>query len=439
MKARQIVEWARRLAEWGRRLVEWARPFVERTWRFVKDSAVAVGKAVWNFLVQVARGVWFLILLLSSVLYHVLLFVLVVLPIALPISVVVGLFMQWDAFIDRIHHIGQETPIVQTLVFILVGAGVLGGIVMKIVEAAYEALIELGKAPVEVIRKFWSRGFAFEAPPFGPWCASVAEIASTTWSTVMIALRFAGALLAGVLLIATAYPLFARPVQTVDRYVTVVDAKDTDTGTWQEIRLYMSTSAVFSLAHVEDADPTTGEGICLGEPQRKWLDEFRKAIGNCMREAKPTDEAPKPVFKVTGYASIAPMHVKGDTKASPRLNCKVANWRAAAVGDYLINPTKERANTRWRCAHVEGTFNQNAPDDTHQCGRHYGAPNQEGNPFHVKVHQWTTPSQMAKGKPADDGARPNDRRFDVEILNRVVHIEVPKDFCRATPAKLPAP
>ena len=248
MKARQIAEWARQIAEWARRFVEWARPFVERAWRFVKDSAVAVGEAVWDFLVQVARGVWFVILFLSSVLYHVLLFVLAVLPIALPVSVVVGLFIEWDAFINLIHRIGQETPIVQTLAFITVGAGVLGGIVMKIAKAAYDALIELGKAPVVVVRKLWSRGFAFEAPPFGPWYASVAETASTTGNAVMSALRFAGTLLAGVFLIATAYPLFARPVQTVDRYVTVVDAKDTDTGTWQEIRLYMSTSAVFSLA-----------------------------------------------------------------------------------------------------------------------------------------------------------------------------------------------
>ena len=37
---------------------------------------------------------------------------------------------------------------------------------------------------------------------------------------------------------------------------------------------------------------------------------------------------------------------------------------------------------------------------------------------------------MAKGKPADDGTMPDGRRFDVEILNRVVHIEVPKSFCR---------
>ena len=399
---------------------------------------MALGEAVWRFLVQIARGIRYLCLLLSSILSHVLLLLLTaVAPIALPLLVAVGLYREWDTFLDCIHRIGQEAPIVQAFAFIAVGAGILGGIVMEMWRSAYRAVRKLWKAPAKVLRGGLSRGS--KGQPLGPGRDNIAEIPGRVGKAFVRALLFTGSLLVGVFLIATAYPLFARPVQTVDRYVTVVDAKDTNTETWQEIKLYMSTGAVFSLAHVEDADPRTGGGICLGKPQRMWLDEFRKAIGNCMKEAKPTDEDPKPVFKVTGYASIAPMHVDGDTGVSPRLNCKVANWRAAAVGAYLANPKEQGPNTRWRCEDVEDAFNQNAPNDTNQCGELYGGPNQEGNPFHIKVRQWTTPSQMAKGKPADDGARPNDRRFDVEILNRVVHIEVPKGFCRAAAAKLSAP
>ena len=212
-------------------------------------------------------------------------------------------------------------------------------------------------------------------------------------------------------------------MQTVYRYVAVVDARET-------IRLFLKPGAVFSLAHVEDAQPRNGEGICLGVPQRKWLHEFRKAIENCIKE-DPTDDGSKPVFKVTAYASIAPMHVDGDTGESERLNCKVANWRAAAVGAYLINPNEEGPGTRWRCEDVKIAFNQTEPKNDSQCGEHYEVPkNQEGNPFRVEVHQWSTPDEMVNRKPVDDGERPSPRRYDVEIMNRVVHIEVPKSFCR---------
>ena len=195
----------------------------------------------------------------------------------------------------------------------------------------------------------------------------------------------------------------------------------------------MRSGAVFSLAHTRDAQPQEGEGICLEQPQRDWLDEFRKAIANCMAEGSTTESPQPPEFVVTGYPSIAPMHVGGDASQSARLNCKVANWRAAAVGAYLANGANaedKAEKTRWGCEEVKATFNDDAPSDTHPCGKHYDGPkNQEDNPFRVKVNQWDTPAEMVTDKPADDGT-PNDRRFDVEILNRVVHIGVPTKFCR---------
>ena len=403
---------------------------------------MAIGERARAFLARLWHVAQYLSLLLSSILYHVLLFVLTAAPIALPIFVVVILLKGWGTFVGCIHHIGQEAPIVQTLAFIIVGAGVLGGILMKVAGAAYRDLVDLGKAPVEVVRKGWSRGSAREGPRLGPWRESMVEIANTTGKAFVRALRFAGALLIGVFLIATAYPLFARPVQTVDRYVTVVDAKDTDTATRQEIRLYMRTSAVFSLAHVEDADPKTGEGICLGVPQQEWLKEFRAAIANCMEEeGKSTSEGSETddvTFEVTGYASIAPMHVGGDTSKSAKLNCKVANWRAAAVGAFLADPNAEEHKKRWSCKHVRNDFN----NEPIECGKLTNGPYEgtdpQGNRFLVDVHQWPTPDQMAEGKPADDGT-PNERRFDVEILNRVVHIEVPEDFCGDASQEASAP
>lgn len=196
----------------------------------------------------------------------------------------------------------------------------------------------------------------------------------------------------------------------------------------------MRSGAVFSLAHVEDAQPQNGEGICLGVPQQEWLKEFRAAIANCMEEqGKSTSEESGTndiKFNVTGYASIAPVRIGGEIRKSPDLNCKVANWRAAAVGAFLANPDAKEYEKRWSCEHVGNDFN-NAPIECGELTKEpYEGKDPQGNRFLVDVHQWSTPDQMAKGKPADDGTMPDGRRFDVEILNRVVHIEVPKNFCR---------
>ena len=419
---------------------------IVRARRPVEDRAATVRKAVRDSFAQLARDVRYLRLFLSSILSHVLLLVLTAAPATLPILVVWNLYDKWDEFIRCIHRIGQETPIVQVLAFIIVGAGVLGGIVMKVVEAAYRDLRDFGKALVEVLRKGWRRGSTLgEEQPLGPWRKNINEIPSTTKETSKIAVRFALALLGGVFLIATAYPLFARPpqqAQTIDRYVAVVDMKDVGPETSKEIKLYMSTGAVFSLAYVDNAQPSNGEGICLGEPQQDWLREFRAAIANCIEEEKTTGEGPETDdtrFEVTGYASIALMHVDGDTRPSPELNCKVANWRAAAVGAFLADPDAEELEKRWSCHHMGDSFN----DSPIECGvltkKPYEGIDPQGNRFLVDVHQWSAHDEMAKEKPANDGVMPNPRRFDVEILNRVVHIKVPTGFCRATPAKLPAP
>ena len=421
-----------------------ARQLVERTRRFMANCAVAVRKAVRDSLKQLAQDVRYLRLFLSSILSNVLLLVLAVVPAILPILIVWGLYEHWEAFVRCIHRIGQNTPIVQALAFIIVGAGVLGGIVMKIAEAAYEDLCEFGKALVEVLCEGWRRGSTLEEEqPLGPWRDNIDEIPGTVWKALKRASRFALALLGGVFLIATAYPLFARPVQpvqTVDRYVAVVDTKDTNAETRQEIKLYMSTGAVFSLAYVDDAQPRDGKGICLDEPQQEWLREFRAAISNCMEEESETTGEGSGTddvrFKVTGYASIAPMHVDPDMSA--KQNCKVANWRAAAVGAFLANPDAEELKKRWSCEHMGDDFNRGP----YECGEltkdPYEGMDAQGNPFLVDVHQWSTPDRMAEGRPADDG-EPNRRRFDVEILNRVVHIKVPLGFCGEAPQETTTP
>ena len=312
--------------------------------------------------------------------------------------------------------------------------GLFSWFITKLGERAWKQFVEICKAAKSVLVEGWTSDWKSLEGLEKAWRDHIKKKAPCeAWTAFKKVLCLTFYLMLCVLLVAL-YATFGPkqaetpkqadgPMQPVYRYVAVVGARET-------IRLFLKPGAVFSLAHVEDAQPQNGEGICLGEPQRKWLDEFRKAIKNCIRERSSDKDSEPPVFQVTAYASIAPMRVGDDTSKSERLNCKVANWRAAAVGAYLINPNEKGPGTRWRCEDVKSAFNQNERNDDNQCGKHYEVPeNQDGNPFRVEVHQWSMPNQMAKHKPVDDGERPSPRRYDVEIMNRVVRIEVPDDFC----------
>ena len=386
-------------------------------------------------LVREARGVQYAALFLWSILYRVLLFALTIGPIGVPVSAFAGLWTLWPK-VEGVQVIqivgGDEHKEIARGLSLLIGVGLFSWIITKLSQYAWDKLVEIYNAAKKVWVEGWTSNWKSLEGLEDGWRNYVEKkMYREAWIAFKKAHLLTISLMLCVFLVAL-YAIFGPrqtdastdgTVQTVYRYVSVVDGG-------YDIELYMKGGAVFSLAHVKDAQPQNGEGICLDEPQRHWLDEFRKAIGNCIRERPSDKDSEPPVFQVTGYASIAPMHMGGNTSESARLNCKVANWRAAAVGAYLANPKEKGPSTRWRCEDVENTFNQDAPNDQSQCGELYGGPkNDEDNPFLVKVHQWPTPEKMVRAKPADDGAVPDERRFDVEIMNRVVHIKVPEDFC----------
>lgn len=454
MKARQIVEWARRSVERTRRLVEWGRRLVEQALQFVKDCIVALRDATQAFFDWIVQGVEYSILFVWTVLCSTLLFMLTIAPIGLPVLALAGLLAFWPEVEKAIQFEDTRKEIAGAL-SLLIGVGLFSWITTKLGQYAWDQFVKICKAAKSVLVDVWNSDWRSRKGLETAWRKYVSrKRREDLWSAFKDARRLTISLMSCVLLVAlyatfgpkqTKAPEQTRDpeqtesiVQTIYRYVAVVDAEDSGPEMSREIRLFLKSGAVFYLAHVKNAQPKEGEGICLGEPQQKWLEEFRKAIENCMEEKKPTDGDSKPVFKVTGYASIAPMHAEGDNSVSPELNCKVANWRAAAVGDYLINPTKERANTRWRCADVKRAFNRDEPNEN-ECGEHYVPKNQDSNPFLVEVRQWRKPSEMIENKPANDGERPSPRRYDVEIMNRVVSIEVPSDFCDDILPGLPAP
>ena len=402
----------------------------------------------WNdvreFLLLVAQIALYPILLTVRVITRLVLLLATILPIGLPLLAVPFLHDLWpglDAFTK--HRYLQ--PIIVAVTF-LVAAGLFAWVFQVVVKYAASALGDFWDLVRKVLRReregprVWLPYLKIRQSLVVTWKCNIAKIFPNAWDSLKAVWRLTGIVLAVSLLSLVAYPLFERPVQTVDRYVAVVDVndtKDTEPERVRVIKLYMRSGALFSLVHADDAQPKEGQGICLGDPQQAWLEQFRIAIANCVKErggsAEPGADTPL-VFKVTAYASIAPMHIGGNTSESAKLNCKVANWRAQAVGAFLADPSPKKYPEQWRCEDVKPRFNK-LPSE---CGgdelnSHYDGKDADGNEIRVDVHRWATPEQMFDGRPADDGTRPDKRRFAVEILNRVVHIELPKGFYREDP------
>lgn len=202
------------------------------------------------------------------------------------------------------------------------------------------------------------------------------------------------------------------------------------TETQQVLKAHLRNGTVFSLAHLRDAQPESGEGICLTESQQAWLGDFRDAIAACVKaEGGNEPDAGVPRFYVKAFASVAPVKSTGLT--SEELNCEIANRRADAVGAFLANPAEHQS--KWDCDEAPAVFGARdnpcaagarADPFEDYTGRHNGAA------FKVHVHMWRSPTDMEDGKPADDGVLPDDRRYAAEMLNRSVHITVPRGFCR---------
>lgn len=213
------------------------------------------------------------------------------------------------------------------------------------------------------------------------------------------------------------------------------------------LRVYLRQNSVFSLMHMDNAKlstPNSGLGICLDSWQIEWLDGFKAAMNKCMEKTDWEDlncgngEKPCPVLKVTGFASVAPEQGgtsnSSDQDSGKTFNCKVANLRARAVGAYLAD---DGDKSHWECpvkdAHFNGADNSSVEHctgaDQHLSMTRKEVGSSESHSIGIVVEQWASECQMRRGKPANDGAVPDPRRYRVEVLNRAVHIQVLQDFC----------
>ena len=184
---------------------------------------------------------------------------------------------------------------------------------------------------------------------------------------------------------------------------------------------------VFSLAFIDNGSPKTGDGICLTEGQEAWLTEFKKAIVKCSEKSKIR-------LEVMGFASIAPAKGKGlggaDASSSAALNCEIGNSRAEEVVDFLIGD----AGDDFECG-IGANRRRNEDDRygrTDQCQRSKPEFVFEAGPnLTISYKPWPSHDQLVSEKPADDGRLEQGQRlYEVEFLNRSVHLRLGENACR---------
>lgn len=441
--------------------------------------ARSIGETLKEFFILAVRIVLYLPLLALRILARLLLFAATVLPVAMPF-IAVGILLFWwqehdfgTQFANRL----QENHALVTGFTYFVAVGLFANF-LKTIATTFWAAVKGVLQPIHDVfagkknpdgerpKPWWRVWVPFaevRESLVGTWRDNIAKIPhNLTLSAKRNALLTAVAVL-GAFIVAVTIPFVLRDTK-VDRYVWVVTAEPRDDATQQDpgsqetedpptatpeaatpsepatpppigtqpvLEAHMRNGTVFSLTHLKDAQPMEdGKGICLNKSQQAWLREFRTAIAACVG-AERGNGAGGPVrqFDVTAFASVAP--VKSSGVASAKLNCEIANRRADAVGAFLADEIEYKS--KWDCDSVKADFGAednhcaaNPSDRSYQdyAGSHYGAK------FNVRVHRWRSPDEMKNGKPADDGALPGNRRYGVEMLNRSVHITVPRDFCR---------
>ena len=390
---------------------------------------MTVREAVCESFVSVARGLVHSISFVLRIFARLLLLVCMAVPIALPVAALAGL----DQWLSEGRELPRFDPIdigvsfpFARIVVLLVGAAIFAVVVQVMTRFAKDQARDLWAAFSCVLCKGWLPGWEIKEGFAATWNCNLAKIPCKFMKTFRSAWHLTAVLIGIVFMIVIAGPLFPETLIRASFFFGDTTSVEPEV-TRQGIKQYMGSGAVFSLVHLEDAQPETGKGICVAGSRKVWLDTFREEIASCAKGAtKPTDKDSKPVFKVTGYAGVARIQEGGNANKSARLNCKIANWRAAAIGAYLASPEKHKDS----CDDVKNAFKPNVSNDRNECGELYAGPkNQKDDPFRVDIYQWSTPSEMAKGKIAEYGKVRHGPRPEVEMLNDVVHIELPKDFC----------
>lgn len=343
--------------------------------------------------------------------------------------VLLGWWFRQD-LLDLTHYLAKKSFLPAAVAFLIV-VGVFAVVLKAMGQLILNALKLLGEIVKDALRGNWHPGWEVISSFVGTWRDYIVKVPSTFLQTFKSTCVIALAVLGVAVLAWSAYPL-TKP-KMVDRYIVVVDPSDDrpEEIVKDEIKVHLSTRTIFSLTYLKDAQPQEGEGVCLEEGHKEWLRVFRDAIVECVQLERSRQTAEQgatseyvPTFDVVGFASVAPM--QGSDHDEATLNCDVANRRADAVGGFLAD--EEEYKSKWDCGEIGRDFKSSQELCTGRAEVYKRSL--AGIHYRVRVHKWSNPERMQGGKPADDGALPDQRRYGVELLNRTVHITVPENFCQ---------
>lgn len=191
---------------------------------------------------------------------------------------------------------------------------------------------------------------------------------------------------------------------------------------------------VFSLVFLKDAVPKTGAGICLTDHHKKWLSEFRKAILKCSQQSKIE-------LEVMGFASASPVRVAGiegaeNSPSSDAANCEIANSRAEEVINFLISD----AGDDFECGVGEdrrpnGDDRYDGDGNCKRSNKLLEFPIGSNGNVKISYKPWPSHDRLASNKPVDDGHHERGPRlYDVEFLNRSVHLRFGEGACKVEDA-----
>lgn len=430
--------------------------------------AQSIGEALASFSVLTARIVLYLPLFALRVSARLGLLAATVAPVAIPFLAGYALLISWQEW-DIGTQIGnwleRDHALVTGLAY-FVAVGLFASFLKTIVNMFWAAVRGLLAPLRDVFRAGWVPSAEVRESLAVTLRDNFGKIPKNLMLTAWRATQVTAAVVVGTIAVAATTQFVLRDTK-VDRYIWVATAKpegkapqadaeqsrtnaeqsQTDAeqeadspqangkpepGTRQVLEAHMRNGTVFSLVHLHDADPQSGDGICLDESQQAWLREFRNAIAECVKAEGDRSGAKAPRFDVTAFASVAPVKSSGVTSAE--LNCEIANRRADAVGAFLANETEHQR--KWDCDSVGEDFQAVkklcAPSASDNRGFEDYPGFHDDAKFHARVHRWRNPGEMKRRKPADDGALPDDRRYAAEWFNRSVHITAPRGFCRPT-------
>ena len=333
------------------------------------------------------------------------------------------------------------------LVGLLGSAGVLGWVLKKLGKAAWEELNEIWELFRGTLEDRWWPSFEISdsIDEMLEHFADVRETSVESWKSFG---KLSLVIFATVPVVLMLIPNEESQIPASERMHVVV----TDVSEAFASKVYMQEGSVFSLLHSANAKmqpPDSGQGVCLEGATLDWLARFKAGVKRCMLESAQDcnnsndQDEPCLVLEVTGYASIAPEHadhLAGLCPVAPTgksFNCKVANLRALAVGEFLAAQDNDESK-KWMCPNDKELYwrasvcpAEDCPVGASSDGYVRRSLQADERSIGIRIRQWATEDDMKAGKPAADGELPDQRRYRVEVLNRAVHIKVLRDFCQS--------